>query len=89
VGIPEIKPEVVRFNPEGNDPEDKVKVIAPCPPEVCSWDEYGCPTVPDERGEGVVIFGGMQGAGLTVREKAVCTVCAPKEQLSVALIVKE
>jgi hypothetical protein len=34
VGIPEIRPDGLRFSPDGKEPETRLKVIAPCPPEV-------------------------------------------------------
>jgi hypothetical protein len=34
VGVPEIRPDGLRFSPAGNEPVARLKVIAPCPPEV-------------------------------------------------------
>lgn len=34
VGVPEIRPEVFKFNPIGSDPEARLNVIGDCPPVV-------------------------------------------------------
>ena len=46
VGVPEITPELDRFNPVGNDPDNSEKVTGAAPPVVTTDALYGVPLVP-------------------------------------------
>jgi hypothetical protein len=60
VGVPEIRPDEPRLNPGGSEPDRRLKVTAPCPPEASTGEEYACPTVPEESGEAEVMLRGEQ-----------------------------
>ena len=65
VGVPEITPEEFMFSPGGKEPEAILYTIGACPPDICIWIEYPCPTVPEGSGELEVMLRGKQGGAVT------------------------
>jgi hypothetical protein len=55
-----MSPAEFKVNPAGNDPDTRLKLIRACPPVVCSWVEYPCPTVPEGRAGGEVMLNAGQ-----------------------------
>ena len=85
VGVPEIRPALEMVTPAGNAPANRLHMVAPVPPALVIWKEYGEFCVPAGSGFALVIESAVQE---TVREKAAFVV-TPSESVTLMVGVLE